>query len=42
MIYEINDTDKEELISVHLSGKLDYEYDHEYVAYEVAGECRTH
>lgn len=34
--------DAQNMISVHLAEKLGYEYDHEYVAYEVASECRIH
>ena len=34
--------DAQNINSVHLAEKLGYEYDHEYVAYEVASECRTH
>ena len=34
--------DAQNLISVHLAEKLGYEYDHEYTAYEVSGEERTH
>ena len=28
--------------SVHLAEKLGYEFDHEYVAYEVAGDAKIH
>ena len=28
--------------SVHLAEKLGYEFDHEYIAYEVASDMRTH
>ena len=28
--------------SVRLAEKLGYEFDHEYIAYEVSGEERTH
>ena len=28
--------------SVQLAEKLGYEYDHEYIAYEVANDLRTH
>jgi hypothetical protein len=34
--------DAQNMISVHLAEKLGYEFDHEYTAYEVAGEERTH
>lgn len=34
--------DAQNMISVHLAEKLGYELDHEYVAYEVASDCRTH
>lgn len=34
--------DAQNMNSVHLSEKLGYEFDHEYVAYEVAGDLRTH
>jgi hypothetical protein len=28
--------------SVHLAEKLGYEFDHEYIAYEVSSNMRTH
>lgn len=34
--------DAHNMNSVHLAEKLGYEFDHEYVAYEVASEARTH
>ena len=34
--------DAQNMNSVHLAEKLGYEFDHEYVAYEVSGEERTH
>ena len=34
--------DAQNMGSVHLAEKLGYEFDHTYVAYEVARECRTH
>ena len=34
--------DAQNMNSVHLAAKLGYEYDHEYVAYEVSNEFRTH
>lgn len=34
--------DAQNMNSVHLAEKLGYEFDHEYVAYEVAHEARTH
>ena len=34
--------DAHNMNSVHLAEKLGYEFDHEYVAYEVSRECRTH
>lgn len=34
--------DAQNMNSVHLAEKLGYEFDHEYVAYEVATEARTH
>ncbi len=34
--------DAHNMNSVHLAEKLGYEFDHEYVAYEVARESRTH
>ena len=34
--------DAHDMNSVHLAEKLGYEYDHEYTAYEVSGEERTH
>ena len=34
--------DAQNMGSVHLAEKLGYEFDHTYVAYEVAQECRTH
>ena len=34
--------DAQNMDSVHLAEKLGYEFDHEYTAYEVAGEERTH
>ena len=34
--------DAQNMGSVHLAEKLGYEFDHEYVAYEVATEKRTH
>ncbi len=34
--------DAQNMNSVHLAEKLGYEFDHEYTAYEVAGEERTH
>jgi hypothetical protein len=34
--------DAQNMESVHLAEKLGYEFDHEYVAYEVASEERTH
>ena len=34
--------DAQNVGSVHLAEKLGYEFDHTYVAYEVARECRTH
>ena len=34
--------DAQNMNSVHLAEKLGYEYAHEYVAYEVSGESRTH
>ena len=34
--------DAQNRISVHLAEKLGYEYDHEYTAYEVSSEERTH
>lgn len=34
--------DAHNMISVQLAEKLGYEYDHEYIAYEVASDLRTH
>lgn len=34
--------DAQNMNSVHLAEKLGYEFDHEYVAYEVADDLRTH
>ncbi|MBR2258778.1 MAG: GNAT family N-acetyltransferase [Blautia sp.] len=34
--------DAQNMHSVHLAEKLGYEYDHEYMVYEVSGEERTH
>ncbi len=34
--------DAQNINSVHLAEKLGYEFDHEYTAYEVSGENRTH
>ena len=34
--------DAQNMNSVHLAQKLGYEFDHEYTAYEVSGEERTH
>ncbi len=34
--------DAQNMNSVHLAEKLGYEFDHEYTAYEVSGEDRTH
>ena len=34
--------DAQNMNSVHLAEKLGYEFSHEYVAYEVASNCRTH
>ena len=34
--------DAQNMNSVHLAEKLGYEFDHEYTAYEVSGEKRTH
>ena len=34
--------DAHNLNSVHLAEKLGYEFSHEYAAYEVSGEMRTH
>lgn len=34
--------DAQNMNSVHLAEKLGYEFDHEYIAYEVAGEERTY
>lgn len=34
--------DAQNMNSVHLAEKLGYEYSHDYVAYEVSNECRTH
>lgn len=34
--------DAQNMSSVHLAEKLGYEFDHEYVVYEVATEARTH
>ena len=34
--------DAQNMNSVHLAEKLGYEFDHEYTAYEVSGEERTH
>ena len=34
--------DAQNMNSVHLAEKLGYEFDHEYIAYEVSGEERTH
>ena len=34
--------DAQNMGSVHLSEKLGYEFDHEYVAYEVSSNMRTH
>ena len=34
--------DAQNMNSVHLAGKLGYEFSHEYTAYEVSGEERTH
>ena len=34
--------DAQNMVSVHLAEKLGYEFDHEYTAYEVTGEERTH
>ena len=34
--------DAQNMNSVRLAEKLGYEYDHEYVVYEVTNECRTH
>jgi Predicted acetyltransferase len=34
--------DAHDMNSVHLAEKLGYEYDHEYTAYEVSGEEKTH
>lgn len=52
MIFELEDTtkaaplfdgwDAHNMISVHLAQKLGYEFSHEYTAYEVCSEKRTH
>ena len=34
--------DARNMYSVHLAEKPGYEFDHEYIAYEVSGEERTH
>ncbi|MBP3806984.1 MAG: GNAT family N-acetyltransferase [Eubacterium sp.] len=34
--------DAQNMKSVRLAEKLGYEFDHEYTAYEVSGEDRTH
>ena len=34
--------DAQNMGSVHLSEKLGYEFDHEYIAYEVSSNMRTH
>ena len=34
--------DAQNMNSVHLAEKLGYEFSHEYTAYEVSGEERTH
>ena len=34
--------DAQNMNSVRLAEKLGYEFDHEYIAYEVSGEERTH
>ena len=34
--------DAQNMASVHLAEKLGYEFDHEYTAYEVTGEEKTH
>ena len=34
--------DAQNMVSAHLAEKLGYEFDHEYTAYEVTGEERTH
>lgn len=34
--------DAQNMNSVHLAEKLGYEYDHEYIAYEVVNDLRTH
>lgn len=34
--------DAQNMNSVHMAEKLGYEFSHEYTAYEVAPECRTH
>lgn len=34
--------DAQNMNSVHLAEKLGYEFDHEYVAYEVSGDAKTH
>ena len=34
--------DAQNMNSVYLAEKLGYEFDHEYVAYEVADDLRTH
>ncbi|MBR2672448.1 MAG: GNAT family N-acetyltransferase, partial [Oscillospiraceae bacterium] len=34
--------DAQNMNSVHLAEKLGYEFDHEYAAYEVASDMRTH
>jgi predicted GNAT family acetyltransferase len=34
--------DAHNMNSVHLAEKFGYEFDHEYIAYEVASEYRTH
>ncbi|MBP5223925.1 MAG: GNAT family N-acetyltransferase, partial [Lachnospiraceae bacterium] len=34
--------DAHNMNSVHLAEKLGYEFDHEYIAYEIAADARTH
>ena len=34
--------DAQNMGSVHLSEKLGYEFDHEYIAYELSSNMRTH
>ena len=52
MVYELEDTSRVEnlfagweetlIYSVHLAEKFGYEFDQEYIAYEVASSERTH